>query len=78
MLTVEEQDCAVALKRAADEYTRSKREIDWEQRRYEIASRYATQLLMQQWYTGNKEDAVRSGVELADEVVKQLKGGWND
>lgn len=78
MLTLEERECAVAIKRAANEYTKSKNEIDWEQRRYETVSRFAIQLLTQEWYTGNKEDAVKSGIELADEIAKQLKGGWND
>ena len=78
MLTVEERDCVVALKRAANEYTKSKKEIDWEQRRYETASKYAIQLLAQQWFTSDVKAAVELGIELADELMRQLKGGRND
>ena len=77
-LTNIEQETLTALKRAANKYTNSKMEIDWEQRRYETASRYAIQLLSQQWYISGVEAAVESGIELADTLISKLKGGWND
>ena len=55
--------------------------IDWEQRRYEIAKDYSMQFVMLQHQKGRTEcgilygDVVKWSIELADELIKQLKGG---
>lgn len=53
--------------------------IDWEKRRYEIAKDYSMQFVMLQHQKGRTEcgilygDVVKWSIELADELIKQLK-----
>lgn len=54
--------------------------IDWEQRRYELAKDYSTEFVKLQHKKGITEcgilypDAVSWSVELADALIKKLKG----
>lgn len=74
VLTVEQRDVATAVRRAANEVTKHLSEIDWEQRRYEIAKD-----VLCAWYASARTDGigrdVQDAVLVADELIKQLKGG---
>ena len=48
-------------------------EIDWEQRRYEIAKDYTVGLMIAEWFEGEIEDACYAGVKLADKLIEELK-----
>ena len=52
-------------------------EIDWEQRRYEIAKDYAVGLMTAEWFDGEVEDACYGGVRLADTLIEELKSHKN-
>ena len=52
-------------------------EIDWEQRRYEIAKDYAVGLMTSEWFDGEAEDACSAGVRLADKLIEELKNHKN-
>lgn len=61
-----------AVKNAAREYVSRSNNIDWEQRRYEIARDYAIGLMLAQWFAG-EEEAIKCGVEFADKLIEELK-----
>lgn len=48
-------------------------DVNWEQRRYEIAKDYAIGLMMSEWYHGEKEEACKCGVQFADQLIEELK-----
>lgn len=62
-----------AVKNAAREYVSKSNNIDWEQRRYEIAKDYAIRLLLAQWFDGEAEDASKCAVMFADKLIDELK-----
>lgn len=49
------------------------KEIDWEQRRYEIAKEIHAQYAQAQWYTGSKENSAKDAVRWADALIAELK-----
>lgn len=48
-------------------------EIDWEQRRYEIAKDYAIGLMTSEWFEEETEVACNCGVRFADKLIEELK-----
>lgn len=61
------------VKAAAREYVSKSNNIDWEQRRYEIAKDYAIGLMLAQWFAGEAEEAIKCGVEFANKLIDELK-----
>lgn len=51
----------------------SHKEIDWEQRRYEIAREIHAQYAQAQWYTGSEENSAKDSVRWADALIAELK-----
>lgn len=57
----------------------TRKEIDWEQRRYELSKIYSIELLRWQaqenriFYDNFNNDMAKTVVELADKLIKQLK-----
>lgn len=70
-----EKETMEMAKRAARKFVYD--EINWEQRRYEIAKEVLGKLVI--WKEDvdeiNYERSVRDALQLADELIKQLKGG---
>lgn len=62
-----------AVKNAAREYVSKSYNIDWEQRRYEIAKDYAIGLMLAQWFAGEEEQACECAVKFADKLINELK-----
>lgn len=52
-------------------------EIDWEQRRYEIAKDYAIGLMTAEWFEEGAEVACNCGVRFADKLIEELKNHKN-
>lgn len=53
--------------------SRDTHDIDWEQRRYELAKEYAIGLLVSKWFDGTKGQAIDMAFEFADEFINTLK-----
>jgi len=66
-LTNIEMETLSAVKSAARKY--ANQEIDWEQRRYEIAKDILPTLLL----PSGRKDAVKQSVEVADLLIRELK-----
>lgn len=62
-----------AVKNAAREYVSRSNNINWEQRRYEIAKDYAIGLMLAQWFAGEEEQACECAVKFADKLTNELK-----
>ena len=62
-----------AIKNAAREYVSRSNNINWEQRRYEIAKDYAIGLMLAQWFAGEEEQACECAVKFADKLINELK-----
>lgn len=62
-----------SIKSAVREYVSRSNNIDWEQRRYEIAKDYAIGLMIAQWFAGEEEEAIKCGVEFANKLIEELK-----
>lgn len=86
MLTTEERNTAVAVKRntrgrvrvsASNELIKRLTDIDWERRRYEIAREILSSAYACNKYYRSMEikDMVAEAVESADALIKELKGG---
>ena len=72
-MTQIELETMYSIKNAVREYVSRSNNIDWEQRRYEIAKDYAIGLMLAQWFAGEEEEAIKCGVEFADKLIQQLK-----
>lgn len=72
-MTELEQQTLVRIKGACQQYIESRNTIDWEQRRYEIAKSvicgWAASLP-----PSNLESNVGYAIEIADELIRQLRG----
>lgn len=82
-LTNIEQETLAALKRAANKCVNDKKGIDWEQRRYEIAKQCLSEIYPKVHgeslsIEGDIEWSTEISIMLADELIKQLKGGCNE
>lgn len=75
-LTLIEIEALGALKQAAIKYTKQKKEIDWEQRRYEIAKEALPVMAVQKWsngYLGSEEQCAKWAVSYADALIVELQ-----
>lgn len=72
-MTQIEMETMHAVKNAAREYVSKSNNIDWEQRRYEIAKDYAIGLMLAQWFAGEEEQACECAVKFADKLINELK-----
>lgn len=82
-MTVIEQDTMHAIQSACRKYTKEKKEIDWEQRRYEIAKDMFTATFFggnnggpRYWEQQNlvdKREMAACAVRYADALIEELK-----
>lgn len=72
-MTVIEQETMHAIQSACRKYTNSKKEIDWEQRRYEIAKDLFARMCVGEYGYHFSHSDVESAVEMADELIEELK-----
>lgn len=70
-MTVIEQDTMHAIQSACRKYT--KKEIDWEQRRYEVAKDLFVRMSVGEYSYHFSHSDVESAVEMADELIEELK-----
>ncbi len=70
-MTIEERDTARAIQTIARKM-REPKEIDWEQRRYEIAKDAMAAMIAQKTFAFT-EDVASDAVNYADVLVKELK-----
>lgn len=72
-MTVIEQDTMHAVQSACRKYTKEKKEIDWEQRRYEIAKDLFVRMCVGVYGYNFLHSDVESAVEMADALIEELK-----
>lgn len=72
-MTVIEQDTMHAIQSACRKYTNSKKEIDWEQRRYEVAKDLFVRMCVGEYSYHFSHSDVESAVEMADALIEELK-----
>lgn len=81
-MTIEERDTARAIQIIARELKKpaQPKEIDWEQRRYEIAKDMLAAFLSnscQQIYMGSFAEQAKDAVKYADALIQELKSQTN-
>lgn len=81
-MTIEERDTARAIQTIARELKKpaQPKEIDWEQRRYEIAKEMLAAFLSnscQQVYEGSFAEQAKYAVRFADALINELKSQTN-
>ena len=72
-MTVIEQDTMHAIQSACRKYTNSKKEIDWEQRRYEIAKDMFVRMSITDYGYHYSATSVKDAVDMADALIEELK-----
>ncbi len=79
-MKIEERNTAAAIRRAATEVTKHLSEIDWEQRRYEIAKEMLPEYMRESFIARNYgtmslelSEVVSHTLAATDELIKQLK-----
>ena len=82
-MTIEERDTARAIQMIARELKKpaQPKEIDWEQRRYEIAKDMIAAFLSnsnQQIYMGSFAEQAKDAVKYADALINELKSQTNN
>lgn len=73
-----ELDCMRSLMSACRDYVKNSEEIDWEQRRYEIAKDAMINLKCSgHCGKSNIQEVASFAIKMADELIKQLKESKN-
>jgi len=71
MLTTAEQETLSAVKNAAREYVKKAQNIDWEQRRYELAKDYMFAQAVQGYMLVN--EMPQQALDYADSLINALR-----
>lgn len=70
-IEMQEMDAVIGIHREM----RKANEIDWEQRRYEIAKNALPAIMNKAPVHFTKEDIIQCAVDFADALIEELKGG---